>query len=70
MPRVRQARPVSSPAGWAQPPLDYHTHLLLPEGHHHVGVLKTRCGAILPTGVIQHNQLLARAWARGPHSRP
>ncbi|MGH3869716.1 MAG: hypothetical protein ACRDQ4_27165 [Pseudonocardiaceae bacterium] len=25
---------MSSPALWAQPPLDYHTHLLLPEGHH------------------------------------
>ncbi|MGH3867562.1 MAG: hypothetical protein ACRDQ4_15755 [Pseudonocardiaceae bacterium] len=46
-----------SPAHWARSPLDYHTHLLLPEGNHPVGVLKAHCGTMLPMSVTQHNRL-------------
>lgn len=48
---------MSSSARWARSPLDYHTHLLLPEGDHPTGVLQARCGAVLPTGVAHHHQL-------------
>jgi hypothetical protein len=49
---------VSRPARWARSPLDYQAHLLLPEGEHPSGVLKARCGALLTTGVTQHDQPL------------
>jgi hypothetical protein len=58
MPGVRQECPVSGPVRWARSPLDYHAHLLLPEGDHSSGVLKARCGAVLTTGVTQHDQPL------------
>ena len=41
-------RPVSRPAQWAFSPLDYAAHLLLCDGDHPVGVLKARCGLLLP----------------------
>jgi hypothetical protein len=41
--------PVSRPARWAFSPLDYAAHLLLPDGDHPYGVLKARCGHLLPT---------------------
>ena len=41
--------PVSRPAQWwALSPLDLRGHLLLPEGCHPQGVLKARCGHLLP----------------------
>jgi hypothetical protein len=41
--------PMSRPAPWwALSPLDLHGHLLLPEGCHPKGVLKARCGHLLP----------------------
>ncbi|MGH3719508.1 MAG: hypothetical protein ACRDRI_11865 [Pseudonocardiaceae bacterium] len=49
---------MSGPACWARSPLDYHAHLLLPEGEHPRGVLQARCGTSLPTGVTQHDQPL------------
>ncbi|MGH3720096.1 MAG: hypothetical protein ACRDRI_14890 [Pseudonocardiaceae bacterium] len=42
---------------WARSPLDYHAHLLVPDCDHPTGVLQARCGASLPTGVTQHDQL-------------
>jgi hypothetical protein len=45
---------VRRPGRWARSCLDYHAHLLSPEGEHPSGVLKARCGAVLPTGVTQH----------------
>ncbi|HZA18055.1 MAG TPA: hypothetical protein VE645_14435 [Pseudonocardiaceae bacterium] len=41
-------RPVSRPAQWAFSPLDYAAHLLLCDRDHPVGVLKARCGHLLP----------------------
>jgi hypothetical protein len=55
---AREEHPVSSPTRWARSPLDYHAHLLLPEGEHPSGVLKARCGKLLTTGVTQHDQPL------------
>ena len=49
-------QPVSRPARWARSPLDYHAHLLLPEGDHPSGVLKARSGALMITGLTQHDQ--------------
>ncbi|HWR47195.1 MAG TPA: hypothetical protein VN327_06210 [Pseudonocardiaceae bacterium] len=64
-------------ASWARSPLDYHAHLLLPEGDHPSGVLKARCGDLMITSVTQHDQppprlrcqrchLIFLADARGP----
>ena len=72
---MRQSHPqMSGPARWARPPLDYHTHLLLPEGNHPVGVLKAHCGTVLPkdltlsTGVI--TQEAERTMCPGLGCRP
>jgi hypothetical protein len=51
---------VSRPAHWALSPLDLQAHLLLPEGCHPKGVLKARCGHLLPMRAIQFAQLFAR----------
>jgi hypothetical protein len=51
---------VSRPAQWALSPLDLQAHLLLPEGSHPKGVLKARCGHLLPMRAIQFAQLSAR----------
>jgi len=48
--------PVSRPGHWARSPLDYHAHLLLPEGDHPPGVLKTRCGDVMMTNATRHDQ--------------
>jgi hypothetical protein len=58
VPDERKGHPISSPARWARSPLDYHAHLLLPQGKHPSGVLKARCGALLTTSVTQHDQPL------------
>ena len=39
---------MSRPAHWALSPLDLQAHLLLAEGRHPKGVLKARCGHLLP----------------------
>jgi hypothetical protein len=45
---------VSPPAQWwALSPLDLHGHLLLPEGCHPKGVLKARCGHLLPLMAVR-----------------
>ncbi|MGH3771415.1 MAG: hypothetical protein ACRDRW_08485 [Pseudonocardiaceae bacterium] len=51
-----QERPVKNLARWARSPLDYHAHLLLPEGEHPSGVLQARCGDLMITGLTQHDQ--------------
>ena len=38
---------VSGPLRWVLSPLDYHAHVLAP-GDQAVGVIKARCGAVLP----------------------
>jgi hypothetical protein len=38
---------VSGPLRWALSPLDYHAHVLA-DGDQAVGVVKARCGAVLP----------------------
>jgi hypothetical protein len=38
---------VSGPRRWVLSPLDYRTHVLV-DGDHAVGVVKARCGAVLP----------------------
>ncbi|MBV9141867.1 MAG: hypothetical protein JO115_13280 [Pseudonocardiales bacterium] len=44
-------------ARWAYSPLDCQVHLLVPAGDHPWGVLKTRCGEILPPkGPHQHER--------------
>ena len=58
VPGAREGHPVSSPARWARSPLDYHAHLLLPQGEHPPGVFKARCGALLTMSVTQHDQPL------------
>jgi hypothetical protein len=42
---------VNRPAPWALSPLDLQAHLLLDEGCHPKGVLKARCGHLLPLRV-------------------
>ena len=51
---------MSRPAQWALSPFDLQAHLLLPEGSHPKGVLKARCGHLLPMRAIQFAQLSAR----------
>ena len=51
---------MSRPARWALSPLDLQAHLLLPEGCHPKGVLKARCGHLLPMRAIQFAQTFAR----------
>jgi hypothetical protein len=41
---------------WALSPLDCQTHLLRPAGDHPWGVVKARCGAVLPTRAEQQEQ--------------
>jgi hypothetical protein len=50
---------VSRAARWALSPLDLQAHLLLPEGCHPKGVLKARCGHLLPMRAIQFAQIFA-----------
>ncbi|HWR46699.1 MAG TPA: hypothetical protein VN327_03615 [Pseudonocardiaceae bacterium] len=47
---------MSGPGRWARSPLDYHAHLLLPEGEHPSGVVKARCGDVMTTSATQPNQ--------------
>jgi hypothetical protein len=58
VPDAREGHTVRSPARWARSPLDYHAHLLLPQGEHPPGALKARCGELLTTSVTQHDQPL------------
>ena len=41
-------------------PLDLRAHLLLAEGRHPKGVLKARCGHLLPLGVMRFAEVSAR----------
>lgn len=53
------ARPaLGRPGRWARSPIDDHAHLLLPEGEHPKGVLKAQCGALMITGLTQHERPL------------
>jgi hypothetical protein len=56
VPGAREGDPVRSPARWARSPLDYHAHLLLPQGEHPPGVLKARCGALMLSSTPRHDQ--------------
>jgi hypothetical protein len=47
---------VTGSARWAVSPRDFCVHLLLLEGGHLPGVLKARCGHLLPAAVHQHDQ--------------
>ncbi|HWR48348.1 MAG TPA: hypothetical protein VN327_12180 [Pseudonocardiaceae bacterium] len=47
---------MTRPGRWARSPLDYHAHLLLPEGEHPQGVLKAQCGAVLTASATQYDQ--------------
>jgi hypothetical protein len=51
---------VSRPAHWALSPLDLQAHLLLAEGCHPKGVLKARCGHLLPLMAMRFAELSAR----------
>jgi hypothetical protein len=51
---------VNCPAHWALSPLDLQAHLLLAEGCHPKGVLKARCGHLLPLGVMRFAEVSAR----------
>ena len=51
---------MSRAARWALSPLDLQAHLLLPEGSHPKGVLKARCGHLLPLRAIRFTQVSAR----------
>jgi hypothetical protein len=51
---------VNRPAHWALSPLDLQAHLLLAEGCHPKGVLKARCGHLLPLGVRRFAEVSAR----------
>ena len=65
VPGAREGHPVSNPARWARSSLDYHAHLLIPQGEHPPGVLKARCGELLTTSVTQHDQPLpGLSWQR------
>lgn len=46
-------RRVTGPARWALSPLDYHAHVLT-DGDQPLGVVKARCGALLPMVVTEH----------------
>lgn len=48
---------MSGSARWALSPLDCQAHLLVPAGDHPYGVLKARCGHLLPPkGPSQHER--------------
>ncbi len=51
---------MSRPAQWALSPLDLQAHLLLAEGCHPKGVLKARCGHLLPLMVMRFAEFTAR----------
>jgi hypothetical protein len=51
---------VNCPAHWALSPLDLQAHLLLAEGCHPQGVLKARCGHLLPLRVMRFAEVSAR----------
>jgi hypothetical protein len=51
---------VSRPAHWALSPLDLQAHLLLAEGCHPKGVLKARCGHLLPLMAMRFAEFSAR----------
>ena len=51
---------MNRPAHWALSPLDLQAHLLLAEGCHPKGVLKARCGHLLPLGVMRFAEVSAR----------
>jgi hypothetical protein len=51
---------VNCPAHWALSPLDLQAHLLLPEGCHPKGVLKARCGHLLPRRAMRFAEFSAR----------
>jgi hypothetical protein len=62
-PRLPQTRPadpsslrrVPGPLRWVLSPLDYRTHVLA-DGDQPVGVVKARCGAVLPVVFPVHDQ--------------
>ncbi|MBV9143538.1 MAG: hypothetical protein JO115_21935 [Pseudonocardiales bacterium] len=47
---------MSTSARWACSPLDDQVHLLVPAGNHPWGVLKARCGHVLPEEAHQHER--------------
>jgi hypothetical protein len=47
-------RPANRPARWALSSLDYATHLLS-DGDQPLGVLKARCGHLLPMVAAEHD---------------
>ncbi|MGH4008033.1 MAG: hypothetical protein ACRDTH_07720 [Pseudonocardiaceae bacterium] len=51
---------MNCPAQWALSPLDLQAHLLLAEGCHPKGVLRARCGHLLPLGVMRFAEVSAR----------
>jgi hypothetical protein len=51
---------VNHPAHWALSPLDLQAHLLLAEGCHPKGVLKARCGHLLPLRARRFAEVSAR----------
>ena len=51
---------MSRAAQWALSPLDLQAHLLLSEGCHPKGVLKARCGHLLPLMVMRFAEFSAR----------
>ena len=51
---------MNCPAHWALSPLDLQAHLLLAEGCHRQGVLKARCGHLLPLRVRRFAEVSAR----------
>ena len=51
---------MNRPAHWAFSPLDLQAHLLLDEGCHPKGVLKARCGHLLPLRVRRFAEVSAR----------
>jgi hypothetical protein len=50
-----------SVAQWVLSPLNYSSHLLLPEGQHPLEVLKAWCGHLVPLGVIRFDRPPVRA---------
>jgi hypothetical protein len=64
LPQERLADPsslrrVSGPLRWVLSPLDYRTHVLA-AGDQAVGVVKARCGAVLPVAFPVRDQPSAR----------
>jgi hypothetical protein len=51
---------VNRPAHWALSPRDLQAHLLLAEGCHPKGVLKARCGHLLPLRARRFAEVSAR----------